>query len=187
MEQTGDDALLSNLEKTRISSSHVGRITLGRDAMGETMQKKDIALLFEPNRLSAETSQTLQQLRDMQLTNGGFPWFPGGRDNWYITQYIVEGFGHLKKMGVPLNGGESASIVQRAIPYIDTRMIEWYDDLKRLADAGKIKMDEHQISGMQVHYLYTRSFYPDIPHLAKIDEIGYVKSQMEKYWRTWSL
>ncbi|HEX5111917.1 MAG TPA: alpha-2-macroglobulin family protein, partial [Saprospiraceae bacterium] len=182
--QTGDDALLSNLEKNQdLKSAMLEETPWVRDAMGESMQKKDIALLFEPNRLSSETSQALQQLRDMQLSNGGFPWFPGGRDNWYITQYIIEGFGHLKKMGVPLNGGESASIVQRAIPYIDSRMIEWYDDLKRLADAGKIKMDEHQISGMQVHYIYTRSFYPDIPHLAKLDEINnYVKSQMEKYW-----
>jgi hypothetical protein len=182
--QTGDDALLSNLEKNQdLKSAMLEETPWVRDAMGETMQKKDIALLFEPNRLSMETKQALDRLRDLQMSNGGFPWFPGGQDNWYITQYIVEGFGHLQKMGVALKGDDSYSIVQKAVPYIDARMIEWYDELKRLANAGKLKMDDHQISGMQVHYLYTRSFYPEIQHTAKLDEvINYVKSQMEKYW-----
>lgn len=182
--QTGDDALLSNLEKNQeLKSAMLEETPWVRDAMGEAMQKKDIALLFEPNRLSMETAQALQQLRDIQLSNGGFPWFPGGIDNWYITQYIVEGFGHLQKMGVSLQGGENYSILKKAVPYIDDRMIEWYDDLKRLADAGKVKMDEHQISAIQVHYLYARSFYPEMQRSNKLEEvINYVKSQMQKYW-----
>jgi len=182
--QTGDDALLSNLEKNQdLKSAMLEETPWVRDAMGETMQKKDIALLFEPNRLSMETKQALDRLRDLQMSNGGFPWFPGGQDNWYITQYIVEGFGHLQKMGVPLKGDDSYTIIQKAVPYIDARMIEWYDELKRLANAGKLKMEDHQISGMQVHYLYTRSYYPEIQHTAQLDQvIAYVKSQMEKYW-----
>ncbi len=181
---TGDDALLSNLEKNQdLKSAMLEETPWVRDAMGETMQKKDIALLFEPNRLSMETKQSLDRLRDLQMANGGFPWFPGGQDNWYITQYIVEGFGHLRKMGIPLSGNDSYSIVQKAVPYIDARMMEWYDELKRLANAGKLKMDDHQISGMQVDYLYARSFYPEIPHEAALDDvINYVRSQMGKYW-----
>jgi hypothetical protein len=182
--KTGDDALLSNLEKNKdLKSAMLEETPWVRDAMGETMQKKDIALLFEPNRLNMETKQALGRLRDLQMANGGFPWFPGGEDNWYITQYIVEGFGHLQKMGVPLQGNESYVIVQRAVPYMDARMIEWYDELKRLANAGKLKMEDHQVSGIQVHYLYARSFYPEIKHTDKLDEvIAYVKTQMEKYW-----
>jgi len=119
----------------------------------------------------------------MQMSNGGFPWFPGGRDNWYITQYIMEGFGHLNKLEVAIPSGNGNDIIEKAVPYLDARMIEWYDDLKKLEAKGKLKMEDHQIGSLQVHYLYVRSFFPRIDHSAKLDEIlGYLRSQYEKYW-----
>ncbi len=181
---TNDDALLSNLEKNQdLKSAMLEETPWVRDAMGETQQKKDIAMLFEPNRLQLETKQAIEKLSQMQLANGGFAWFPGGIDNWYITQYIVEGFGHLEKMGVPVEPTPAKEIIERAVPYIDSRMIEWYDDLKKLESAGKINMSDMHIGSLQVHYLYTRSFYPQIQHPARIDDIlGYLRSQIEKYW-----
>jgi hypothetical protein len=63
------------------------------------------------------------------------------------------------------------------------KMIQWYEELKRLAQEGKIKMEDHQIGPIQVHYLYTRSFFPAIKQEAKMDEVmKYVKTQSEKYW-----
>lgn len=181
---TGDDALVSNLSKNKdLKSALLEETPWVRDAMGETQQKKDIALLFETNRLRHESQQSLDQLRQAQMSNGGFPWFPGGRDNWYITQYILEGFGHLNKMGVALPAGNGSDIILKAVPYIDSRMIEWYDELKKLEAKGKLKMSDLQISSMQLHYLYTRSFFPNIEHPAQIDEInGYLRAQIEKYW-----
>ena len=40
----------------------------------------------------------LNKLQLMQSEAGGFPWFKGGRDDRYITQYIVSGIGRLKKL-----------------------------------------------------------------------------------------
>jgi uncharacterized protein YfaS (alpha-2-macroglobulin family) len=182
--KTNSNELLSNLQKNQdLKSAMLEETPWVRDAMGETNQKKDIAILFETNRLRQETQQALTKLRQMQLSNGGFPWFPEGRDNWYITQYIIEGFGHLKKMGVSLPGGNEQDIAIKAIPYLDGQMIQWYDELKRLEKEGKLKMEDHQISSLQVHYLYTRSFFPEINHPAKLNEImNYVKTQAEKYW-----
>ncbi len=181
---SGEDALISNLEKNKeLKSALLEETPWVRDAMGETQQKKNIALLFETNRLRRESQQSLDLLRQMQMSNGGFPWFPGGKDNWYITQYIMEGFGHLNKMGVGLPAGNGMDIIQKAIPYMDSRMIEWYEELKKMEEKGKLKMDDHHLGSMQVHYLYTRSFFPDIDHAAKMDEINnYVRTQYEKYW-----
>lgn len=187
--KTNDDALLSNLQKNQeLKSAMLEETPWVRDAMAESTQKKDIAILFETNTMRSESQQALVTLWQMQLANGAFSWFPGGTDNWYITQYIVEGFGHLRKMNVSIQGGEGMDIVQRAVPYIDGMMIDWYDDLKRLAQQGKIKMEDHQIGNMQIHYLYARSFFPEIQHSAQIDEvINYVKTQSEKYWLQHSL
>lgn len=180
----GDDALVSNLSKNQeLKSAMLEETPWVRDAMGETRQKKEIVQLFEPNRLRYESQQAVDRLRQMQLSNGGFPWFPGGQDNWYITQYIVEGFGHLQKMGVTLPGGTADDLLQKSIPYIDARMIEWYTELKSLAAKGKLKLEDHQAGSMQVHYLYTRSFYPDMEHPAGLDEvISYLHTQCTKYW-----
>lgn len=182
--QTNSDALVSNLEKNEeLKSAMLEETPWVRDAMGETAQKKDIGLLFESNKMRGEIQEALTKLRQMQLANGAFSWFPEGRANWYITQYIVEGFGHLKKMGITMQGNDGYDIVQRAIPYIDASMIEWYDDLKRAAEKGRIKMEDQNTGALQIHYLYARSFFPEIRHNAKMDEvITYVKSQCEKYW-----
>jgi uncharacterized protein YfaS (alpha-2-macroglobulin family) len=61
------------------------------------ISKKMIALLFDINKLSSEKDHIIQVLTDRQLSNGGFPWF-AGRDDWYITQYVVETLGHLRKI-----------------------------------------------------------------------------------------
>lgn len=181
---TNDDALLSNLQKNQnLKSAMLDETPWVRDALGETAQKKDIALLFETNKLRSESQQAITSLSQMQMSNGAWAWFPGGRDNWYITQYIMEGFGHLRKMGVDVKGRETEDMIQKAIPYLDSKMIEWYDELVRLANQNKIKLNEHQIGPIQVHFLYTRSFFPEIKHTAKLDEVmSYIKSQSEKYW-----
>ncbi|WP_315817547.1 hypothetical protein [Paraflavitalea speifideaquila] len=46
--------------------------------------------------MSREQQSALNQLQDMQSSNGGFVWFQGGPDDRYITQYIITSMGHLK-------------------------------------------------------------------------------------------
>ncbi len=178
------DALISNLSKnTELKSAMIEETPWVRDAMGETQQKKDIALLFDDNRMESEGKEAVDRLRQVQMASGGFAWFPGGRDNWYITQYIVEGFGHLKKLGVDVPTGSRNDIVQNAIPYLDARMIEWYNELEKQVAKGSTKMEDHHLGGMQVHYLYACSFFPEIKHRSEMDKINsYLKSQIEKYW-----
>ena len=50
--------------------------------------------------MAYEQEAALKKLQDRQMPGGGWSWFPGGRDSWYITQYIVEGLGHLQKLNV---------------------------------------------------------------------------------------
>lgn len=180
---TNDDALLSNLQKNEeLRNAMLEETPWVRDALGETAQKKDIALLFETNRLRNEAQQAITMLQEMQLGNGAFPWFPGGTDNWYITQYIVEGFGHLKKLGAK-PAADPVLIIDRAIPYLDGRIVEWHEELLRLANQGKIKLSDHQIGPIQVHFLYTRSFYPEFDRSAKLNAaVTYIQEQMQKYW-----
>jgi hypothetical protein len=40
----------------------------------------------------------LDKLQGMQTSGNGFPWFKGGNDDQYITQYIFSGIGRLRKL-----------------------------------------------------------------------------------------
>ena len=87
-------ALLSNLEKNQeLKSMIIEETPWLRDANSESEQKKRIGLLFDMNQMSHQLDYTLQKLKKMQLNDGGFTWFEGGRySNRYITQHIVAGF-----------------------------------------------------------------------------------------------
>ncbi|MEZ4892259.1 MAG: hypothetical protein R2778_04505 [Saprospiraceae bacterium] len=56
-------------------------------------------MLFDLNKMADEQERAINTLAERQLGNGGWPWFPGGQDNWYITQYIATGMMHLQKLG----------------------------------------------------------------------------------------
>lgn len=151
-------------------------------AQSEAEQKRNIALLFDLNRMASEQERALRKLSEMQLGNGGFPWFAGGRDNWYISQYIVEGMGHLDVLGVKTlrNENRSWDMVQAAVSYVDNRLAEYYEELKK----REVDMSKNRLSRMAIHYLYARSFFTDIPirnGQAK-EAKAYFIGQAEKYW-----
>ena len=127
-------------------------------AKSEAAQKKNIALLFDLVRMGNEQERALAKLQEMQTPNGGFPWFKGGADNRYITQYIVTGIGHLKKMNAfsPEQERQATIILDKALPYLDSRMQEDYASLLR----GKVNLKELTPGPQAIQYLYMRSFFP---------------------------
>lgn len=126
-----------------------------KEALSEGEQQKMIALLFDLNRMAAEKRQAYQVLQERQLTNGGFPWFTG-RDDWYITQYIVESFGHLRHLGLLDKAYDE--MIEKAVGYCDRELKKYYDDWKKAAGKNEIGLPQ-----MAIHYLYARSFFKHIP------------------------
>jgi len=156
------DALLSNLSKNQeLKSALLEETPWVMAAKNEEQQKKNIALLFDLNKMSHEQAVAFRKLKEQQLSNGGWSWFPGGRDSWYITQYLVEGFGHLDALGVAdvtKNQG-TWQMVQNAVRYIDSRMIERYERLEKLVQEGKTTWEKEHLNNLDIHYLYARSFF----------------------------
>lgn len=127
-------------------------------AKSETAPKKNIALLFDLVRMGNEQDRTLLKLQEMQVSNGGFSWFKGGPDDRYITQYIVTGIGHLKKMNAYSQDQERkvTLILDKALPYLDARIREDYEALLR----DKADLKEYIPGPQTIQYLYMRSFFP---------------------------
>jgi hypothetical protein len=151
-----EGALLSNLQKNQeLKAVLLEETPWVLQAKTEAQQKKNIALLFDMIRMSNEMNSAYEKLKQMQSENGGFVWFKGGPDNRYMTQYIVTGIGHLKKLGVDIKKLEP--ILKLAIPYLDLKIKKDYDDLKKnKTDLAKYTPDHYEIQ-----YLYMRSFFAE--------------------------
>ncbi len=179
------DAFLSNLEKNQeLKALILEETPWVLNATNEKERKKRIALLFNYNKMSAEKDRALRKLEQLQLSNGGWPWFKGMKVNPYITRYIVNGFGHLKKLGVIDN--LNTPILRKAVVFLDNEMNENYQKLKQEHPSKYRK--EQFIEGKHINYLYARSFYENIPIQSNHKEAyEYFYEQAKQYWTTFSL
>jgi len=178
------DALLSNLEKNEeLKSVLLQETPWVLQARNESEQKKRIALLFDLNRMANEQFTAVNKLMQMQLPNGGWPWFEGMKDSPYITQSIISGTGKLHHLGVIdlQRDHVSMNMVRMGIYYMDQRVKE---DYEKILERHKDKMDEDHLSPLQVQYLYGRSFFMDMVPLEESfkESFGYFQGQAAKYW-----
>jgi hypothetical protein len=179
---TDTAALLSNLQKNEeLKSVMLQETPWVLQAQTESQQKKNIALLFDMLRMNKELESSINKLKDMQAPNGGFVWFKGGPDDRYMTQYIISGIGHLKKLGAitKMHEEKIRSILITAIPYLDKRIKEDYDYLIKY----KSDLSQNNLGYLSVHYLYMRSFFQEYGVASESQTANnYYKGQAKKYW-----
>jgi uncharacterized protein YfaS (alpha-2-macroglobulin family) len=177
------DALISNLEKNQeLKALLIEETPWLRNAQNETERKKRIALLFDLNRMTNEKSTILKKLVERQTPNGGFTWFPGMRDDRYITQHILAEIAHLKQLNITgaINDPSIQTIIERAIPYLDARLAE---DLEEIKKHSKNWKTEDHLGSIQIHYLYMRGQFKEIPMPNATQEaFDYFLGQASKYW-----
>lgn len=177
------DAFLSNLEKNQeLKAVILEETPWVLQSKSETENKKRVGLLFDLNKMSHEQTQAFKKLVKKQSSNGGFVWFDGGPDDWYITQHIITGFSHLDKLGVIKirEDNEMWNMITKAVAYCDNRMREEYKYMKKY--SPKYKTENH-LSYMAIQYLYMRSNFKDID-MAKSNKehFDYYKKQEQTYW-----
>ena len=175
-------ALLSNLQKNEeLKSVLLQETPWVLQAKNEAQQKKNIALLFDLVRMSGELTKSITKLQELQSSNGGFVWFKGGPDDRYITQYILTGIGHLKKLKALPSNDILDEIIKKAIPYLDARLKEDYENM--LKHSKKPVSEGDFISSLHIQYLYMRSFFPEygVPG-STFKAYNYYRSQAQKGW-----
>lgn len=186
--QNSPEAFLSNLEKNQeLKSLILEETPWVLDAQNESERKKRVALLFDLNKMDNELHRAIRKLQKLQVSNGGWPWFPGMKESRYITQHIVTGMGHLDHLGVKnVRDQRSAwNMVVKGVNYLDQRIIEDYQWLKK---HDPHYLTEQRISQIQVQYLYARSYFQDIPMSSSLKEaFDYYQNQAETYWKNFNL
>ena len=159
--------LLSNLQKNQeLKTVLLEETPWVLQGKTEAQQKKNIALLFDLHRMSAELESTLEQLQSVQSESGAFPWFKGGLDDRYITQYILTGIGHLQRLQAipPAMKDKMDTIVKKALVYLDAAIRKDYERRNTVtvkAGAKGIIPEASWIGELAIQYLYMRSEFPD--------------------------
>jgi hypothetical protein len=173
-------ALLSNLEKNQeLKSVLLEETPWVLEGKTETQQKKNIALLFDPARLSGQLESAVDKLAEVQAADGAFPWFEGGLDDRYITQYVLTGFGRLMRLQAlpPALTAKVKKMVTGALGYADQQIREEYQqDLK-------VQSGIHWISPSVAQYLYMRSYFSDygIPG-GSFAAVNFYRKVAQKEW-----
>jgi uncharacterized protein YfaS (alpha-2-macroglobulin family) len=146
-----------------------------RQADNESQARKNVGILFDDNRLNYETEATLRKLTELQLGDGSWPWFPGGRGNDYITLYITTGFGRLRHLGADINVAPAIRSLQR----LDAWMTEEYVRIQTWPEPEK-----YVPSSTDALYLYGRSFFLKDMAIAPQHKpaIEFFLKQSRKFW-----
>jgi len=146
-----------------------------REATRESEARRNLGLLFDPQRLDAEAAAALAKLAERQLPNGLWSWFPGGESSDYISLYIVTGFGRLHHLGVKID----PSAALRALNGLDAWLSDRHREILRSPDPEKA-----HLTAFDALYLYGRSFFltdqPVAPeHRVALD---YFLGQARQHW-----
>ncbi|WP_298530518.1 alpha-2-macroglobulin [uncultured Algibacter sp.] len=179
------DALVSNLEKNEeLKSILIQETPWLRDAESETEQKRRMALLFDLNKMNNELQSAINKLKNNQMSSGAWSWFKGGRENRYITQHIITGFGHLKRLNVVSD--QNSKMTENAIKYLDSKFIKEYKDIRKY--NKDVDLNKDHLSYTQLHYLYMRSFFTEVKKSKEVEGIiKYYQTQIQTYWLSRSL
>jgi hypothetical protein len=175
-------AFFSNLQKNEeLKSALLEETPWVLEAKTEAQQKKNIAMLFDMSRMSAELNTSLQKLKEKQSSSGGFVWYTGGPDDRFMTQYILSGIGHLKKLNAIPASTKSAmdEIVNNGLVYLDNLLLQDYSTIMK----QKNKMPVGDVFYIPIQYLYMRSFFTDKPVSGTVfPAYNYFRNLSKKDW-----
>ncbi|NOT51529.1 MAG: TonB-dependent receptor plug domain-containing protein [Chitinophagaceae bacterium] len=98
------------------------------------------------------TKETIYELTDkiykMQADDGGLSWFPGGKSNFYISSYVLRGFGKLT----------AAKQITPKV-YRENDYMKFIEKLIKYCDDFYLNLADKDRSTAASYYAYARSFW----------------------------
>jgi uncharacterized protein YfaS (alpha-2-macroglobulin family) len=180
------EALKSNLEKnSELKNALLEETPWVREAQSESTAKSNIAKLFDQNSVNADIVQTLQSLVALQLPDGSYTWFPGGRGDYYTTLYVVEMLGKTSKIDA---SSEAHNTAVASIQFLDGELLQQYNKLLEDYKKNKLKIEEYQPSSEIVNHMFVRSMFLSLPRQAESNvAYDFYYKQAVKYWTKYDI
>lgn len=182
------NAFLSKLNKNQeLKALFIEETPWVLQSKSETENKKNIAILLDLERMKRELETALNKIVKKQSRNGGWPWFSGMKENRYITQHILSGFGHLRQLGVIdlKKNRKVESMIKKGIKFIDDKIV---NDLEFIKKYHSDYLTTNHLSYIQIQYLYIRSFFPEYAIKSETQEaVNYFSEQSSEYWTSFNI
>ncbi|MDE5923311.1 MAG: hypothetical protein K2G79_07465, partial [Muribaculum sp.] len=117
------------------------------DARSQTERMERLALLFDPQEISATYSSSIALLKKLQCDDGGLAWTPLFRQSsLWATENALLVFGRLKQLGWLPKDKNLDAIIAKSLAYMDNAVAEYSRKHRDSTDET---------------YVYIRSMYPD--------------------------
>ena len=129
---------------------------------------------LDANRVAYTRGRASQQLLGMQDANGGWSWFKGMPASAYITMQVLKNTMQLNALN--LLSADEKKARDKAVGYLDSWVARSYKELK---DKSK-----HQLSTLELDYLYMRSACTHLPQSEALKEVvAFYTDLAQKQWK----
>jgi|CXWL01.1.fsa_nt_gi uncharacterized protein YfaS (alpha-2-macroglobulin family) len=135
-----------------------------------SLQQKQLFNLLDTSKANSVIDGLLQDLYKFQNSDGGLAWFKDGNSNYYITSYVLTGFGRIEKDDLFTPTGQGNSQYKRFI-----QNLVMYSD-REFANLEDIK------SSSLVYNVLARSYWQNLLPIAdsiKIKILAYLNTEWE--------
>ena len=122
------------------------------DANREQEQKERLADFFDENLMQQRLSNSIEQMKTLQLADGSWSWWPGMPGSLYMTVEIGEMLVRLNQMTGKQN--ETAKMLDKAFEFIGREMVKMVNEMKKAEKKG-IKQTFPSHKALQWLYICT--------------------------------
>ena len=145
------------------------------DGKNETRQRQELTRFFDENGIMYRLNQATNKLRELQLGDGSWSWFPGMPGSSYVTLTVAEMVTRLQT----LTGGRTDMNrnLERAFAFMGKRVTEEVAAMKKREKRGEknLRPSEWAVRYLYVSSLVDNTYYKDVKddraylinHLAK--------------------
>ena len=112
-----------------------------------TRRQEKLMKVLDTTRSERLIGELMKYLYSLQQTEGGMSWFPEGKHDWYMSNYVLRSFGQLRQAG-----------------WLDREIFNesaFEDFIKKLSSYCEDRFMNDRDTSLQLNYLYADSYWND--------------------------
>ena len=144
-------ALKSNLEKDgNLKITQLSNTPWINSAESETLRMSRLGSLLDDASARKAINEILDDIRALQMTDGGWSWCPEMESSPWITRDVLRHFSMMVKAGADGCIDDSKQLISKGITYVDSETVKDYRKYHKKGESLSYLLD----------WLYVRSSFP---------------------------
>lgn len=141
-------AIKSNLEKDgNLKIATLSNTPWVNDAESETLRMSHLSTLLDSENAKKTIAEQIEELKNLQYSEGGWSWCPDMQPSSYITRLILDHFAMMTKAGALKSFTDTEKMIKNAIRFVDSETLKDYKKYHKKDESLCYLLD----------WLYTRS------------------------------